>query len=1306
MAVIKLDTYRIQDLERERVKELVTYLNDLRASVRGNHTAILRSLIEACEQDLITSHTFSIFIPWAKSPDVLAVCLKHESETSIRQAAIKELGKQLRRPQRFDWESAWRALGETEGLVKIFGRTSVIDIKYLAASIGRSGAGKRNDRREQCVEDLLRALLPDVYTASKIRSKEMRPVQHHYARMLGACSQSFVNDILNARNDTNPLYRQRDMRRLLKSHRTLLRERAINHLFSKGPEDQDVPQYLQEFLQGDRDFALMALQGRLDGTVTDQRWGRNAELDVLIPIIKRLSRYRRAPVEQKRQVHDLVKLGLDLLWTDKSRTKAGSKDLWAMTFSRWQVKPDEYEDVLRLGFKLGLAKLPHQDFGSYSAVLRRLDAAPRKRLLQLCYLDIPDKGLDLFSAEDYSAFVNEIWPLDLIRLLTKDDQIRLLRKLSQLNPEYSFLQTSNANSIIPDRKAGSSKNFNVDLCLTMLQRDDQKVQEDARQAIDRFRKKAATSREPADRAKFAKAAAACAIATGNLDTYGETVTWQQRFVRDPLAVKTLFSRNVVHTEEGVELLTGIDEIERLSSISKGDTTLLPEVVAHGIDKADAMLRTFQESYLTAKLEPSFQEYDWTHVKALFATVFSARVLRAEITQKRFAVPQSKVFLVVWRAWLASLEWLDSQFLSNLTVPIHGLLGRLTPTMLADCTRSLLTLGTESRKRREAEGRKKAGSTDDILEQLSYYALSRLASSDRPALASPLILQTILDRPDASSWHRILLSIGFLKRLQAAEAHDLLLKLALGIGEKLEEQSYVRVGEVEVPKHVPSQPAVKVTTVKYLAQLLNDADFLPNDAAVEILIELFRAAQHRDIRLAALDSLLSLLDSLCSGTQDQLKTNPAVLDIMDALGTIVPVAGSINERKPLQDTDWTEAEATSILPELSDLGSDDLPPLMAALVSAINGTSHRGLKKLEDSYVQDLIIPVLERCQKEHTKWIDMFLAKHEATTLRDDVPETPLAPRLWTVILRNHYLAIPKKHLEAFSKYALHCIKPAAAVKAFNARLRTDLELRKNPEVQHWLKIYDRSPVGFFASETNTLLVVLHQVRNLPDERVILLDMIMQHAELYLEDYEKSPDTWDTFLTYLAPSASFISDPGQFEEYSNTRRHLTEQFVKLVKKRRQSGQRLVLPTSTKTEFWLLHTLTWYKDDDNCEAFTMRLENTLRHMLQEDDTTILRWRKIAREACEVISAVLRTDEERLRVANHLGKLERREQTKGESRQDSLTVDLVKLGVALKLIEQCKDKKQANELMKDRVEEWQNHDSDAVRARVFHWQKKRS
>ncbi|KAG8627609.1 hypothetical protein KVT40_005092 [Elsinoe batatas] len=1306
MAVIKLDTYRIQDLERERVKELITYLNDLRTSVRGNHIVILRSLVEAYEQDLITSHTFSIFIPWAKSPDVLAACLKHESGTPIRQAAIKELGKQLRRPQRFDWESAWRALGETAGLVEIFGKTSVIDIKYLAASIGRSGAGKRNDRREQCVEDLLRALLPDVYTTSKARSKEKRPVQHHYARMLGACSPNFVNDILNARNDTNPLYRQRDMRRLLKSHRTLLRERAISHLFSKGPEDQDVPQYLQEFLLDDRDFALMALQGRLDGTVTDRRWGRNTELHVLMPIIKRLAKYRRAPVEQKRRVHDLIKLGLDLLGKDKSRKEAGSRELWMMTFSRWQVKPDEYEDVLRLGFKLGLAKLPHQDFGSYNAVLRRLDPAPRKRLLQLCYLDIPDKGLDLFSAEDYSVFANEVWPLDLIRLLSKDDQIRLLRKLFQANSEYSFLQTSNANSIIPDRRAGSSKNFNVDLCLTLLRRDDQKVQEDAQAAIDRFRKKAATSREPADRAKFAKAAAACAIATGNLDTYGETVTWQQRFVRDALVVKTLFSRNVAHTEEGVELLTGILDVDRLSSISKGDTTLLPEVVALEIAKADAILRTFQESYLTAKLLPSFQEYDWAHVKALFATVFSARVLRAENTQKHFGVPQSKVFLVVWRAWLASLEWLDSQFLSNLTVPIDGLLGRLTPTMLAECTRSLLTLGTESRKRREAEGKKKAGSTDDILEQLSYYALSRLAGSDRPALASPLILQTILDRPDASSWHRILLSIGFLKRLQAAEAHELLLKLAQGIGEKLEEQSYVRVGEVEAPKHAPSQPAVKVTTVKYLAQLLNDADFLPNDAAVEILIELFRAAQHRDIRLAALESLLSLLDSLCSGSQDQLKANPAVRDIMDALRTIVTVAGSINERRPLQDTDWAEAEATSILPELSDLGSNDLPPLMAAIVSAISGTSHHGLKKLEDSYVQDLILPVLERCQSEHTKWIDMFLAKHDATTLRDVIPETPIAPRVWTVILRNHYLAIPKKHLESFTKYAMHCIKPAAAVKAFNARLRLDMELRKNPEVQHWLKIYDRSTVKFSDSETYTLLLLSHQVRDLPDERVMLLGMVKQHAELYLEEYETCPDTWDTFLTHLAPSASTISDPGQFEIYSNARRHLTERLVELVKKRRQSGQRLVLPTTTKMEFWLLHTLDWYKDDDNCEAFTMRLESTLRQMLREDDTTILRWRKIAREACEAISAVLTTDEQRLRVAYHLGRLEGREHNEGVNRQDRLTIDLVRLGVALKLVEQCKDKKQADELMRDRMEEWRSHDAEAIRARVFHWEKQRA
>ncbi|KAG6364666.1 hypothetical protein INS49_006270 [Diaporthe citri] len=1323
-----------------QVKELVAYLDELRTGVADADSAICQSILQAVEQNLVSPDVFSIFISWSKSPAVIARCLNYESNTKIRRFAIRELGKHLRRPGKFDWELTWKALGGTEGLVQIFGRSSVDEVKTMSMLIGGCNRGKKHEQTQRCVEELLRALLPGVYAStSTIQSNDRRPIQQHYAIMLPACSQSFVNEVLDSRDDANPLYRWRDLKRLVRSHRALLRGRAISHLFSSGPEDEDAPSYLDTFLFGDREFAIKALQGRLDGTVTDERWGHNDEIAVLMRNVRRLAKHWKAPVEKKRRIHDLIKLGLEILGKDRERSSDLSDNLWAMTFSRWQIWPDHYEDVLRLGLQLDLAERPHKDPRSYLPVLRRLEPGPRERLLQLCYLDIPGKPLDLFAAEDYSAVARQTWPFELFRLMSTDQAIRLLKKLYQANPEYNFLETSDRTSILPVRDVGPQRNFNVDLYLTILQRDKEKVQQNSRDTIERLRKKASAARDQSDRASLAKAAACYAIATGDLDVYGETVVWQKRFVKDPLTAKVLFSRDVVRSVEGIELLLGTPTLDTLSATCKDSTPLLLDEISRGIKSADAVLRTFQESYLLAKREPSFQEYDWTHVKGLFTAVFSSRFSRSETLQRHFNVPRNEVFRIVWKGLLAALEWLNADFLQAIRTAIQELLGKSRPEFLADATRSLLDIGTEGRKRKEEKGashQAPAGSPgvfpigfqtkgmpaspppgfpsairnsklgDETLEQMSYDALTKLANSDMPALASPLILQTILERPDASSWHRILLSVGFLKRLRAEEAHELLLGLAKGIGEKLEEQSYVRVGESEPPKHAPSQPAVKVTTVKYLAQLLNNAEFISNDAAAEVLIELFRAAQHRDIRIAALESLLNLLDGICTGTQEELRASPVVRNIMAALKTVVPVAGSINERRPLRKEDWTEAETTGMLPELSETPLDRLPPLMRAVVSAVEFRS--GLKKLEKEFVEHIVLPVLEQSQQEHTRWVNMFLAKHKATALGDLLPETPIVPLLWTTVLCNYYRFIPKEHLAAFNRYAIHRIAPTPAIEKFSASLRADTELWGNPEVQHWLESYAGGDFHPYRSPTNTLFTLLNSVQDEPAERAVLLDMILQHAALYLEEYEKYTDMWDNFVNSLEPRAASgtMEDEVEYKRWYDNRRFIALQVINLVRNKRQQGRRLILPSTTKLELWLLFTMGWYSADDSCNDFASRLEEHLLAVLQEDETCALRWYEVARATWEVVEAVLNTDDERLRVAYHIGRLGQAGQAAGEtSRQLRVALDLVKLEVTLELIGSCETDKIGDSLTR-RLEEWRACDSDTIRRMVFQWEASRS
>src|SRR5690606_8459130 len=126
----------------------------------------------------------------------------------------------------------------------------------------------------------------------------------------------------------------------------------------------------------------------------------------------------------------------------------------------------------------------------------------------------------------------------------------------------------------------------------------------------------------------------------------------------------------------------------------------------------------------------------------------------------------------------------------------------------------------------------------------------VAQSDQPWLAIPFIRDVILDGEDAdSSWHRSLLSIPFLSSLPYEAASGLLNTMADAIRERMREQN-ARPREVVMTddeeaddevddgeEAVPSRPAVKVTTIKMMAQLLQDSKIVGASAACDILLGL-------------------------------------------------------------------------------------------------------------------------------------------------------------------------------------------------------------------------------------------------------------------------------------------------------------------------------------------------------------------------------------------------------------------------------------------------------------------------------------
>ncbi|TAQ84118.1 hypothetical protein B7494_g7559 [Chlorociboria aeruginascens] len=1317
----------------KKVKELVSYLNQL----QQDHSvfAICQSLFKAVNHEYLPSTIFSVFLSWSRSLDVIALCIYEGPTSFIRRQGIKQFGRALMDPEK--WQLAWEAVGGTKSLVALIAKISVVEVQAFARVIGCCNrVTHKVEGRENAIEELLQALLPSHYPASKLQSQDKRPIQDHYAQMVTACSAEFVAQLLDDKDKSNPLYRRLPANRLIKTHGELLQKRVIESLFGDGDVDDHLHQYLRAFVYSEPPtrsldpqvsasmaFAKKILHLRLGDIDSNKRWSysQTSESQILFSLFRR-SVTRKLP---EAKLHDVIMLGLKLVEAKPELKPAFQTErIWPKIVDRWKKMPELYEDTLVLALCLELSgsqKTIGQNFLETSRALGTLrDEKSRLELrwllLRLYCLHVPKKGIDLNTVNDFRPLAEQPWSTDIFSQLGRNQAVRLLKGLHSANPEYTFLRETGGISILSNRDIIGQRNFNVVLLLTMLTRDLKGTLPRAVEAVDKLRKKAVTAREQPDRAQFAKAASAYAIASGSLDLYGETVIWQQRYVRDPLTVKVLFGRDAVYTSEGIELLSGIPQP-------------LPEDInldemASTVEKANQILMTFHETMCIAKREPSFHQPDWTAVALLFGAVIKSRVAHAEGVQKHLQSSEAHLYTAIWSSTLVMLEKVNVDFLNQVSGPIGTLLDKLPPTALASTTKAMLEAGNERRRQKDRQP------GDDIVERLSYEVLQRLANSDKPELAQELILQTIIDRPDASSWHRRLISVSFLNRLSAKGAHDMLLAFASAIGDKLEEQSYVRVGETERPKSAPPQSLVKVTTVKYLAQLLDNAKFISADAAVDVLVELFRAGTHIDIRLATLDSLLSLLNNLCNVADRNWRSNPLVEKIMRALETVIPVVGSINERRPTRTEEWVEAEETGIAPDISDI-SAGLPPLLAAILRAPVEMKYPGLNNLQAEFVPRLFLPILRQSQAEHRKWVTLFLNKHKVNFTIDDLPPSPITPKVWDILVRTYPNLIPQAILNDFNKHIVITIAPPAALKIFNNSLTQNIALRNTSEVQHWLLAFGER-IGVYSSvDTEKLVRMIHHDRLHPSIHdgiafSQVLDIVITHASLFLDDYEKYTNVWNHFVHVLRhpmksnyPHRDANDIRSLVSTWQGTGRVVLEKVTALVLDRKKQYTRehkhTLLPSTTKLRLLLLPYPCYpptSEVESQCKIFAREMEILLDDFLK-GGTNILRWPSVAEDAFTA-SKSLNTAEEQLWVAFYIGKLREVSGSSGDSRLSAL--NFVRLTLAMKLIENGRDwlkpsgkgavENKGDHLRQhliDRVKEWEGNSDENIREKVGEWKR---
>ncbi|KAI0200586.1 hypothetical protein F4808DRAFT_428379 [Astrocystis sublimbata] len=1263
-------------------------------------------------------------------PTGWAQAWRDDVNTQQRRFAIRRFGKAIVDPAK--WKASWDEGGGTSGILSLLSSASVTEVKAFCTVIRASNRrGRKSSYREKAVDELVMALLPQHYPSTTLRTRDKRPLQKFYGRMLQGCSSSFVERVLEAQDESNPLFQQLDLEKLLFAHDEMLKRRLANYLMHDGPKlcDREIDISLREFVsreppfQGTQpnmsssmQFGLELLQASINSAATAKRWPRHiSQLDVLLSIYRRLTRKSRSADKTP-----LIQLGFRLIELKLDlRLSPNALVLWEGLVTLWKKSPRQYEDLVSQGVRLGLrgtaSILPivatrwKEDTDQYQQLLveclrqglggsaknisdgymktvdgiqrgkepraEKLNPELRWSLLRLYCQHVPEKGIDIETSSDFSRLANQDWSFELIEQLGKERAMLFLNRLYDVNPNFDFLRAPDNHTSIYSMCSEPRHNFNVELLLVAYRRDDADSQQRARIELDELRKKATTSREQEDRGIFAKASAHYAMAIGDLELYAETLLWQHRFIRDPLTASTIFGYDAILTQEGVSLLSGM-------TLSPTECATL-STARPRLAVANQILESLYEAKKTAQKEPSYRPSSWTALSSLLSDVNRQRVSRAKEIKLQSKETEIDIFNALWEGHVSLVNSIGSDFLTHALDPICDLLDDFSGPSHITASETLLNYTAEWKKK--AERNSDQDQIAALMELVTWRVISQLARSKTPMLACDLIRRAIIENPEASSWHRQFLSIGYLKNLPAETAETMLLSFAAAIGEKLEEQSYVRVGDEAPAKGAPPQSMIKVSTVKYLAQLLNDAEFISPASAVEVLIELFKSARHIDIRLATLGSLLGTLNTVLADNGEQWRSNPMVEKILSTLDHVVHIAGNINERQPVKGKDWAEAKEKATVPAPSD--SSDIPPLFQVILKITEGSQFPHLKKLQRELFARLVVPTLHQSQEQHRRWFALFLAKHRPALDADILPHIPITPKIWEHLLQSQAHLVPTAIMRDYNQYLLLCLQLPAEIKDLIKALQKDATLRTDPSVEHWVSIFNLSPnISSWLGGIHKLFELLLAPIEKASSDTDLMDAIVSQASALLDDYENCLVNWSSIMKDIAPARAWknaridSNDDGKitWEHWRKTALELTQRLITVVEKKKASSN-AVMPSTFPLRLWRLPypNPRAKRHDGDFRDLAKVLDEHLSSFLESEEGDMLFWTTLVEETHSTFASIYTDIAIRLCIARHVGDL-----GLDPTQKPIPAVQLIKVAITLKTIETVSGKSQLRKPKSDK------------------------
>jgi hypothetical protein len=435
-------------------------------------------------------------------------------------------------------------------------------------------------------------------------------------------------------------------------------------------------------------------------------------------------------------------------------------------------------------------------------------------------------------------------------------------------------------------------------------------------------------------------------------------------------------------------------------------------------------------------------------------------------------------------------YLDNDFLSSEDLEpreaargIRGHLNLFPPALLAQLTRSLIEV---------LDAADPGSSTHVTLHEVAMLLIVRLGESDRPALATNLAIDTIMDKTESSSWHRQLLKPKLLKRLSASDAQSCIEKLSDSIIRILQANKDEKVETKlhDVPGTSGKLPFVKITTVKLLTQLLRMPGLFETEYALSVFSKLLEKTSHIDVSHNITEGLLGILKSGCSGQSN---------DALAILESVIPLAGALDERQPLTESNWVLHEEQLSLPELQKSVKsfyENDSPVLAALLAYFAETpkDEYGLQP----FVERILLPILKHLEENTVRWTALFLRKYGLGDVAQAELQIPSVPRdigivtKWMFGAGSRLRCLPGTLLEKYVSYLTFVIAPPPSIRAFNKRLQDDPSPKSRQEVQTWLQIYGQGVKVLHSFKPLSFISMLDHAAESPNDTGVTPKLIQE----------------------------------------------------------------------------------------------------------------------------------------------------------------------------------------------------------------------